>query len=94
MSVQIWSVYDKDDRLVLIMSDEPGDFNFTRVPDEECEPVECEYATLQCYKSTIEPEVLNCVFRSRDIDELIYRLRRAGFKVREGRPSPRRFARL
>ncbi|MBK6684238.1 MAG: hypothetical protein IPG45_07175 [Deltaproteobacteria bacterium] len=94
MEVRIWSVYDRDDRLVLILSDEPGDFNFTRIPDEDCDPVECEYATIQCYRSTIEPDVLNAVFRSTEVEELLQRLKKGGYKVRNGRPTPARFARL
>lgn len=92
--VKIWSIYNKDQRLVLALSDEPGELNFSKVPDEDVEPVECAFATLQCYDSKAEPEILNLLFRASDLEDFLDRLLNAGFKVREGRPKPRRFARL
>lgn len=91
---KIWSIYDRDHRLVLGVSDEPGIFNFTKVPDEDSDPIECDFATLQCYDLHVEPEVLNVLFRSSDLEEFLDRIRDRGFKVIEGRPQPRKFARL
>ena len=90
----IWSIYDRDHRLVLGISDDPGIFNFTKPTDDEVEPVECEFATLQCYSLKAEPELLNILFSVTDLEELLDRLIHAGFKVIEGRPQPSRFARL
>ena len=92
--LRIWSIFNRDHRLVLTVSDEPGVFNFTRIPDGEVEPVECAYATLQCYDVHAEPEVLNHLGRSTDIDEFLDQLRGRGYKVIEGRPQPSKFARL
>jgi hypothetical protein len=91
---RIWSIYNRDDRLILALSDEPGEFNFARVPDEDCDPVECAFATLQCYDVKAEPEMLNLLFRSTDLEDFLDRLRAAGHKVREGRPRPKKIARL
>ena len=49
VKVRIWSVFNRDERLALALSDEPGVFNFTRLPDEKADIVECPFATLQCY---------------------------------------------
>jgi hypothetical protein len=92
--VKIWSIYNKDQRLVLALSDEPGELNFSKVPDEDVDPVECPFATLQCYDSKHEPEILTLLFRSSDLEDFLDRMLNAGYKVREGRPKPRRFARL
>lgn len=91
---RIWSIYDRDDRLVLVISDQPGEFNFARLPDEGADPVECDFATLQCYTPKVEPEVLNLLFRCADVEEFLDRMKKRGFKVRAGRPRPYRFARL
>lgn len=91
---RIWSVYDRDYRLVLAVSDDPGIFNFARLPDEEVEPVECNFATLQAYDVHAEPELLNILLRCQDLEEFLDELGNKGFKVIEGRPSPRKFARL
>jgi hypothetical protein len=92
--VKIWSIYNRDQRLVLALSDEPGELNFSKVPDEDTDPVECPFATLQCYDTKSEPEILTILFRSSDLEDFLDRMLNAGFKVREGRPRPRRFARL
>lgn len=92
--VRIWSVFSREDRLVLALSDEPGEVNFAKMPDEDADPVECPYATLQCYDTKAEPELLNLIFKCHDVEELLERLRESGFKVRPGRPKPMRFARL
>ena len=91
---QIWSVYDRKDRLVLGVSDEPGIFNFTKPPEEEVDPVECDFATLQCYDLAAEPELLNILCRAVDLEEFLDVLIAKGFKVIEGRPQPSKFARL
>lgn len=91
---QIWSIYDRDHRLVLAISDEPGIFNFARMPDDGLDPVEIPFATLQCYDPKAEPELLTHTVRSQDLEELLDRLRHAGFKVIEGRPRAMKFARL
>ncbi len=91
---RIWSVYDRNQRLVLALSDEPGIFNFTKIPDESLDPVEIPYATAQCYDSRAEPELLTLVSNASDLEELLDRLRRVGFKVIEGRPRAMKFARL
>lgn len=92
--IQIWSVFNKDDRLVLAMSNEPGEFNFTRLPDDDVDPIECPFATLQCYFSHEEPQILNLLFRSRNLEDFIDHLLSHGYKVRAGRPTPSKFARL
>ncbi len=91
---RIWSIYNKEQRLVLALSDEPGEVNFSKVPDDDVDPVECGFATLQCYDSKSEPEILTILFRSSDLEDFLDRMLNAGFKVREGRPKPSRFARL
>lgn len=91
---RIWSVYDREYRLVLAVSDEPGIFNFAKLPDEEVEPVECAFATLQAYDVNAEPALLNILLRCQDLEELLDELSNKGFKVIEGRPQPRKFARL
>jgi hypothetical protein len=91
---KIWSVYDRDYRLVLAVSDEPGIFNFAKLPDEDVEPIECDFATLQAYDVKVEPDVLNILLRSQDLDEFLDQLSNKGFKVIEGRPQPRKLARL
>jgi hypothetical protein len=92
--VRIWSVFNRDERLVLALSDEPGQFNFTRLPDEEADIVECPFATLQCYDVKAEPELLNMMYASGGIDEMLDRLAKASFRVVEGRPRVGRIARL
>lgn len=92
--VRIWSIYNKDDRLVLALSDEPGEFNFTRIPDEGTDIVTCPFATLQCYLTAVEPDVLNVMKRSKNLRDFLKRMTKAGYKVREGRPQPSKFARL
>jgi len=91
---QIWSIYDREHRLVLAISDEPGIFNFAHIPDESLDPVEIPFATLQCYDVRAEPELLNLSVRARDLEELLDALRQAKFKVIEGRPRAMKFARL
>lgn len=87
-------MYDREYRLVLAISDEPGIFNFARLPDEEVEPIECAFATLQAYDTHAEPDLLNILLRCQDLEELLDELSNKGFKVIEGRPQPRKFARL
>jgi len=94
MGPQIWSVYSRDHRLVLGVSDEPGIFNFTRPTDEDVDPVECDFCTLQCYDLDAEPEILNLLFSVGDLEEFLDMLIMKGFKVIEGRPQPGKFARL
>lgn len=79
---------------MLALSDQPGEFNFARVPEDDVDPVECEFATLQCYMTEIEPEMLNLLFRSDDIEDFIERLRERRYRVVDGRPQPYKFARL
>ncbi len=87
-------MYNRDDRLVLALADQPGEFNFAKMPDEDAEIVECSFATLQCYESKAEAELLNLLFRSQDIEEFLERLKANKYKVRPGRPQPYKFARL
>lgn len=76
------------------LSDEPGEFNFTSLPDEEAGVLEIPYATVQCYLARVEPELLGLVTRADSIDGLLDALRRRGFRVVSGRPRPTTFARL
>lgn len=92
--VRIWSVFDREGRLVLALSDQPGEFNFTRLPDDDVDPVECAFATVQCYAGEIEPEMLNLLFRSEDVEDFLERLRDKRYRVITGRPQPSKFARL
>lgn len=91
---RIWTVFDRNLRLVLAVSDEPGIFNFAQIPDDEVEPIECEFATLQCYNVLAEPELLNHLLRSRDVEEFLETLLDHGFKVLNGRPQIAKIARL
>lgn len=91
---KIWSIYSREDRLILALSDEPGVFNFARAPADDMEPLECAYATLQCYDPKAEAEILDLMVRSTDLEDFLDRLHTARFKIREGRPRPSRFARL
>lgn len=79
---------------MLALSDQPGEFNFTRVPEDDVDPVECDFATVQCYTAEKEPEMLNLLFRSEDVEDFIERLREQRYRVIEGRPQPSKFARL
>jgi hypothetical protein len=92
--VRIWSIFNADDRLVIAISDEPGEFNFTKIPDEDAEIIECDFATIQCYLSEVEPDALNVLFGSKNLKDFLKRLAKKGYKIREGRPQPRKFARL
>jgi hypothetical protein len=94
VEVRIWSVFNRDERLVLALSDEPGEFNFTRLPDEEADIVECPFATLQCYDVKAESELLNLMYASGGVDDLLNRLVETGYRVVEGRPRVGRIARL
>ena len=91
---RIWSVFDRDGRLVLAIADEPGEFNFARVPEDDVDPVECDFATVQCYTAEVEPQMLNLLFRSEDLEDFLERLREGRFRVVDGRPRPSKFARL
>jgi hypothetical protein len=92
--IRIWSVFDKEGRLALAISDEPGEFNFARMPPDDVDPVDCAFATIQCYSSKAEPEMLNLLMRSDDLEAFLDALTSAGYKVRQGRPRSKRFARL
>lgn len=92
--VRIWSVYNRDDRLVLALSEEPGEFNFTRIPEDGTDIVTCPFATMQCYLTEVEPDVLNHMKRARNLNDFLRRLRKQGYKVIDGRPQPSKFARL
>ncbi len=91
---QIWSVFDRKERLVLAVSDEPGEFNFAQLPDEGADPVFCNFATIQCYDATVESEVLGILTRSQSAQDIIELLQAAGFRVIEGRPKVASIARL
>ncbi|MBI2375212.1 MAG: hypothetical protein HYV07_14545 [Deltaproteobacteria bacterium] len=91
---RIWSIFDRQYRLVLAVSDEPGLFNFAHLPDEDVEPVECDFATLQCYDAKAEPELLNHLFSATDLNGFLELLGTKGYKVIEGRPSTSKVARL
>jgi hypothetical protein len=91
---QIWSVYNRESRLILGLSDEPGIFNFARPPSDEVEPLECEFATFQCYDATVEAELLCLLDATSDLDDFFQGLLDAGYKIVEGQPQPGRFARL
>lgn len=92
--MRIWSIYDQEYRLILALSDEPGEFNFARIPSEQCAPVRCDFATLQCYDLKSEPDILTLLHRAMDLEDFLERLKRRGYKVLEGRPQPYKFARL
>ena len=94
MTERVWSIFNQDDRLVLALSDEPGEVNFTRLPEDGTLPVRCAFATLQCYDSKTEPEILNNLMRAADLEDFLARLKKGGFKIRTGRPKPYKFARL
>ena len=94
MTPRIWSVFDREGRLAVAVSDQPGEFNFTRIPDDDVEPVECSFCTVQCYASEQEPVILTQLARSGDVEEFLDRLREQKYRVVEGRPQPSKFARL
>jgi hypothetical protein len=87
MSVRIWSVYHHDRRLVLALSDQPGQYNFAHLPPEDVDPVECPFATVQCYDTEGESDVLKALIRSRDVEEFIEKLENLGYLVEQGRPK-------
>lgn len=91
---RFYSVLDRDARLVLAISEEPGLFHMTRPPDEEMRPIECAYATLQCYDLRAEAELLRLVFAARDLEELLESLKARAYKVIEGPLQASKFARL
>lgn len=92
--VRIYSVLDREARLVLAISDEPGHFHLTRPPDVELVPIECAYATLQCYDARAEPDLLRMAFEAHDLEELLERLKARGFRVLDGRIQAKKIARL
>lgn len=94
MEVRIWSVFDREGRLVVAVSDQPGEFNFSRIPDDDVEPIECAFCTVQCYATEQEPVVLTQLARSGDVEEFLDRLIEQKYRVVEGRPRPFTFARL
>jgi hypothetical protein len=91
---QIWSVYDRENRLVLGLSDEPGIFNFAKPPADDVDPVECHFATLQCYDIRIETALLTILDRCDDLDDFLQALIDASYSVINGQPRPGKFARL
>ena len=90
----IWSVFDSEERLVLAISNVPGEFNFARLPDVGADPLFCDFATLQCYTSEVESEALGILTKSRSVKQLLDYLHDAGFRVVEGRPQVAKIARL
>lgn len=92
-SAAIFGVYDRNERLVLILSEEPGEFNFARLPEEDVE-VPCDFATLQCFSEAHEGELLGVLRESRDLNDFLMRLSERGYKVRSGRPQAGFLARL
>jgi len=91
---QIWSVYNRENRLVLGLSDEPGIFNFAKPPADDVDPVECPYATFQCYDVSVEAELLTLVDECEDLEYFLQALIDGGYSVMEGQPRPGKFARL
>lgn len=89
----IYGVYDRQERLVLILSDEPGEFNFAKLPEEDLE-VPCDFATLQCFSEAHEADLLSLLMASDDMPSYLQRLSDAGFRVRPGRPRVGFLARL
>lgn len=90
----IWSVFNRDGRLVLVVSDQPGGFRFARITDHDSASPQCPFATVQSYDATAENDLLTLMCRSVDLDDFLERLRAGGFRVVVGRPRPDRFARL
>gem|GEM_PF-5466051 len=90
----IWSVYDRDGRLVLGISDEPGIFNFAKPPADEVDPVECEFGTFQCYDVRVESEFLNLLDSVHDLEMFFEALLDQGYNIVPGQPRPGHFARL
>ena len=90
----IWSVYNRESRLVLGLSDEPGIFNFAIPPSDEVEPFECNFATFQCYDVSVESQLLSLVDQAEDLESFFDSLINAGFNVVPGQPQPGKFARL
>jgi hypothetical protein len=92
-SPSIYGVYDRNERLVLILSDEPGEFNFARLPEDDLE-VPCAFATLQCFAEGHEGDLLAILKASADLEGFLARLAEAGYRVRPGRPKVGGLARL
>lgn len=90
----IWSVFNDEERLVLIISDEPGSLSYARVPDGDVEVVRCAFATLQCLDPEIEHRLLDLLSRARHIEALFEGLRKAKLRIRPGRPVIGEIARL
>lgn len=87
-------MFDRDDRLVLCLSDEPGEFSFTRPIDEDADELTCPFASLQCFQTRAEPELLTLLTRASDLDDFLEVLQANGYRVILGRPRPGDFARL
>lgn len=94
MEPRIYSVYDRDGRLVLGVTDEPGEMGLTRPPEDDSEIIEISWATLQCYRLEAEPELLKLVVRAPDLPSFLDKLKSLRYRVVEGRPRPMTFARL
>ncbi|MBK8014067.1 MAG: hypothetical protein IPK13_22310 [Deltaproteobacteria bacterium] len=92
--IQVWSVFDRDDRLVLALSNEPGEYNFARLPPRPVDPVFLPYATVQCYDAKAESALLQMVMASSTVSDLFQRLSGAGYRIQLGRPKTGHFARL
>lgn len=92
--IQVWSVFDRDDRLVLALSNEPGEYNFARLPPRPVDPVFLTYATIQCYDAKAESALLRMVMESSTVTDLFDRLASAGYRVHLGRPKTGHFAHL
>ena len=91
---KVYSVLDRDARLVLSLADDPGYFQLTRPPEEGANPIECGYATLQCYDARSEAELLRLVFEAHELEELLENLKARGYRVIEGRIQAKKIARL
>lgn len=87
-------MFDRDERLVLVVSGEPGNVTFARVPEGDVPPVACAFATLQCLDPLIEHDVLRILARCRQVEDLIERLEDRGFRIAGGRPVIGEIARL
>lgn len=94
MTTRVWSVFDRDGRLAMSLSNEPGEFIFTRPTDEDTDPVECDFATLQCFQVQVEPELLTLLRGTTSLGEFLESLSAKKYRVMEGRPKPSGFARL
>ncbi len=91
---RVYSVLDREARLVLSLTDEPGHFHLSRPPEDPSTLIECSYATLQCYDARSEAELLRLVFQIQDFEELLENLKARGYRVIEGQIQASKIARL